>query len=65
MSWPDGEAGKPHIDLQGVNMERLLRRGVKRENIALHDGCTYDSVNMTVNLYITVIAEAMERRDVF
>lgn len=45
VSWPDGDAGKPHIDLQGVNMERLLRRGVKRENIALHYGCTYDSVN--------------------
>lgn len=34
---------KPHIDLQEVNMERFLRRGVKRENIRLHFGCSYDS----------------------
>lgn len=36
-------SGKPHIDLQGVNMERFLRRGVKRENIRLHPGCSFDS----------------------
>lgn len=36
---------KPHIDLQGVNMERFLRRGVRRENIKLHSGCSFSSVN--------------------
>lgn len=35
-----GNMEKPHIDLQGVNMERFLRRGVKMENISLHSGCT-------------------------
>lgn len=43
ISYPSGEDGKPHIDLQGVNMERLLRRGVKMENVILHPGCTYNS----------------------
>ena len=38
-----GDGEKPHIDLQGVNMERFLRRGVKMENISLHSGCTYSS----------------------
>ena len=40
---PEGIAEKPHIDLQGVNMERFLRRGVKLENISLHKGCSYSS----------------------
>lgn len=43
VSFPLGEEGKPHIDLQGVNMERFIRRGVKRENISLHSGCSYGS----------------------
>ena len=37
----DEQSGKLHIDLQGVNFERLLRRGVRRENIRLHEGCTF------------------------
>ncbi len=40
---PNGEHEKPHIDLQGVNMERFIRRGVKSENIKLHAGCSYSS----------------------
>lgn len=43
--YPDGEGGRPHIDLQGVNVERLLRRGVLRENIRQHEGCTFNSAN--------------------
>lgn len=43
VNFPDGEGKKPHIDLQGVNMERFLRRGVKCENIKLHSGCSYRS----------------------
>ena len=43
ISYPDGEDKKPHIDLQGVNMERFLRRGVKPDNITLHEGCTFNS----------------------
>ncbi|MDE6631508.1 MAG: polyphenol oxidase family protein [Muribaculaceae bacterium] len=43
VSYPDGQMEKPHIDLQGINMERLLRRGVKPENIKLHVGCSYSS----------------------
>lgn len=43
VSFPGGIEGKPHIDLQGVNMERFIRRGVKRENISLHSGCSYAS----------------------
>lgn len=43
VNFPYGEEGKPHIDLQGINMERFLRRGVKRENIKLHSGCSYGS----------------------
>ncbi len=39
--YPNGDNKKPHIDLQGVNMERLIRRGVKPENIKLHSGCSY------------------------
>ncbi len=40
---PKGHNEKPHIDLQGVNMERFIRRGVKHENIKLHSGCSYSS----------------------
>ncbi|MDE6549775.1 MAG: polyphenol oxidase family protein [Muribaculaceae bacterium] len=40
---PKGSKEKPHIDLQGVNMERFLRRGVKPENIKLHSGCSFSS----------------------
>lgn len=36
---------KPHIDLQGVNVERFLRRGVRPENIHKHPGCTFASRN--------------------
>lgn len=43
VSYPNGPDKKPHIDLQGVNVERLLRRGVKKENIITHQGCTVDS----------------------
>ena len=43
VSYPYGEKGKPHIDLQGVNLERFLRRGVMRENISLHEGCSFES----------------------
>lgn len=43
VSHPKGDNGKPHIDLQGVNMERFIRRGVKPENIRLHSGCSYSS----------------------
>lgn len=42
VSWPDGEEGKPHLDLQGVNVERLLRRGVQRQNIFPCNQCTFD-----------------------
>lgn len=45
VSYPNGFGEKPHIDLQGVNIERLLRRGVKRENIAPNPGCTYSTVD--------------------
>ena len=37
--------GKPHLDLQGINMERCLRRGVIESNISLHQGCSLKSVN--------------------
>ena len=43
ISFPTGANEKPHIDLQGVNMERFLKRGVNPENIRLHSGCTYSS----------------------
>lgn len=43
VEYPKGPDEKPHIDLQGVNMERFLRRGVKRENIKLHEGCSFSS----------------------
>lgn len=39
--YPEGDEGKPHIDLQGVNTERFVRRGVRHENISLHAGCSY------------------------
>lgn len=45
VSWPNGINGKPHIDLQGTNMTRMLRLGVKRENIKLNPHCTFASIN--------------------
>lgn len=41
----DSENGKPHIDLQRVNAHRFAGRGVKEENIAMHGGCTFASVD--------------------
>ena len=43
VSFPYGHRKKPHIDLQGINMERFVRRGVKRGNIKLHSGCSFRS----------------------
>lgn len=45
VSYPGGTDGKPHIDLQGVNAQRFIRRGVKPENITLFQGCTYSSTD--------------------
>ncbi len=45
VSYPDGEGSKPHLDLQGVNVERLLRRGIKHENIISNPDCTYSTLN--------------------
>ncbi len=44
VSYPDRAKNKPHIDLQGVNIERLLRRGVKKENITPNLDCTYSTL---------------------
>lgn len=41
--YPDGHEERPHIDLQGVNMQRFLRRGVKPSNVKLHEGCSFGS----------------------
>ncbi|MDE5789893.1 MAG: peptidoglycan editing factor PgeF [Muribaculaceae bacterium] len=41
ISFPKGKNNKPHLDLQGINMERLLRRGVQRKNIQPSSFCTY------------------------
>ena len=43
VSYPYGAGYKPHLDLQGVNMERFLRRGVPIENICLSEYCTFSS----------------------
>ena len=43
VSFPNGMEEKPHVDLQGVNMERFLRKGVLRENLSLHSGCSFGS----------------------
>ncbi|MDE6681960.1 MAG: peptidoglycan editing factor PgeF, partial [Muribaculaceae bacterium] len=45
VTYPNGKANKPHLDLQGINAERLLRRGVKKENIRLSADCTYSTVD--------------------
>lgn len=39
-----GEGERPHIDLQGINQYRFIRRGVPAANIRLHSGCTYGSL---------------------
>lgn len=41
VNYPLGKEQKPHLDLQGINMERLLQRGVKTDNIYLNPDCTY------------------------
>ena len=45
VSHPNGYLNRPHIDLQGVNIERLLRKGVRRENIISSPDCTYATVD--------------------
>ncbi len=39
---PDG-ASKPHIDLQGVNVRRLLGKGIKESNIVTNPDCTLET----------------------
>lgn len=45
ISYPNGPENKPHLDLQGINRERLLRRGVTSDNIRLSSFCTFSSLN--------------------
>lgn len=45
VEFPEGSAGKPHLDLQKVNIERLLLCGLRKENIRPFKGCSYDSKN--------------------
>ena len=37
---PEGHLHKPHIDLQAVNMKRLIRRHLNPDNILSHPDCT-------------------------
>lgn len=41
---PDDPGGKPHLDLQGINADRLLSRGVLPDNIRLNPDCTYSAL---------------------
>lgn len=43
------EAKKPHIDLQQVNSERMLRRGLQKENVCLSASCTFRHDNTNHN----------------
>ena len=43
ISYPSGEEGKPHINLERVNEYQLLRRGVVPGHIKCSDFCTYSS----------------------
>lgn len=43
VSYPEGKDAKPHLDLQGVNIARLTRRGVSPDNIKPSDRCTFSS----------------------
>lgn len=49
VSYPNGAGTKPHLDLQGVNIERLLRRGVKIENILRNQDCTFSTLDADGN----------------
>ena len=40
ITYPNGIDSKPHIDLQKVNIERLLKKGLKKENIKRSGDCT-------------------------
>lgn len=41
VSFPAGKENKPHLDLQEVNVRRLLRRGVPEERIMRNPHCTF------------------------
>lgn len=43
VSYPGGEGSKPHLDLQGINIERLRRRGVPLSRIVLSEDSTFDA----------------------
>lgn len=45
VSYFETEKGKPHIDLQAINRERFLRRGVRLEKIVTNPDCTYSTVD--------------------
>ncbi|MDE6010245.1 MAG: polyphenol oxidase family protein [Muribaculaceae bacterium] len=47
VSWPVGEEGRPYIDLQGVNLQRLLRRGIQEVNITPSTASTFSSTDDT------------------
>lgn len=42
--FPEGRDSRPHIDLQGVNITRLLELGLQMQNIRPFDGCTFGSL---------------------
>ena len=43
ITYPNGIESKPHIDLQKVNIERLLKKGLRKENIKRNNNCTLSS----------------------
>lgn len=43
VSFHKGPDNKPHIDLQGVNIRRMLDWGIPVENIMPHRGCSYST----------------------
>lgn len=43
VSYPDGIGLNPHLDLQGINIRRMLDCGLLMRNIKPHEGCSFSS----------------------
>lgn len=43
ISYPGGSGSRPHLDLQGMNVQRMQERGVLPENIIINNLCTKTS----------------------
>lgn len=49
ITYPNGSDNRPHINLQKINIKRLLDLGVKLNNIKTNNNCTFETTDIIGN----------------